>query len=268
MVYQYITTLKARAKANLYLYVTGKRADGKHNLNSLVVPLNLCDEIEVYTSDKLDIISDIENNNLWPVFHYFKAKYHQHDFNLRIVLNKAIPIAAGLGGSSTNAASIINFLNDYYNLNLSYTERCSIASQFGSDTAYFIDPKVAIMSEDGNKLEDTSLGKRVWILIVYPAFEVLSSECYKLGFSEYKSPVNDNWQNVLNGENQLSANAYILQPELKLFVQTMLSAEGCLAARVSGSGSSFFGLFNNEEDLIKAKEKFDGMWSHSELLEV
>ena len=246
-------------KINLGLYITRRRNDGFHNLLSCFYPVDWCDILEVVPSDKFEFVQtgiEIPGNqeeNLCCKAYYL-LKEHFDLPPARIHLHKIIPMGAGLGGGSSDAAFTLKSLNTVFRLNLNDQQLAMYAAQLGSDCAFFIGNKPAIASSRGEVLHETTLDlKGKWIAIVCPgihistkqAFSGVNPKVYDLDFAEVLSQT-DHWPDQLH--NQFEDTVFPLQPELKL-IKEDLYQNGAFYASMSGSGSSLFGLFEKEPDL-------------------
>ena len=163
------------AKINLFLKLLGKRSDGYHKLESLFAFLDLFDELEVKKNDefKLEITGefaefiDPQNNLFTKILNFFTNNFDITK-NLHIKITKNIPIGAGLGGGSSNAASFMKALNEICSLNLSKTELQKISLNFGSDIAFFFEDKASIIKGRGELIENFSKFPAITILLINP----------------------------------------------------------------------------------------------------
>ncbi|MFM2200076.1 MAG: hypothetical protein RL769_129 [Pseudomonadota bacterium] len=137
-------TRQCPAKINLFLKIINQRSDGFHNLLSVITKINLYDYLSVEKSDhfSLEIFGQFKNlinpkDNLFTtILNYFQEQYHISN-NIKIILEKNIPVGAGLGGGSSDACSFMKILNEIFNLNLTKSELQKISLNFGSDIAFF-----------------------------------------------------------------------------------------------------------------------------------
>lgn len=270
-----IVNLSSCAKINLFLRIVGKQEDGYHLLQSFFAPLKLSDVISVYETqeDKHIVLVEgakIEHNIVTNVLDYFDKEFGLKRA-LKFIIEKRIPISAGLGGSSTNAAAVIMFLNKYLRLNLSKQALLDIAVKFGADVPYFCEPRPAMVTGIGEIINPVILGINLPVLLVYPGFEISSSACYKIGFAKFRPalPYESIVKEIYNGSNDLEENAVRLYPELAILIQKMKQSSGCIAARLTGSGSAFFGIFKDEAMLLSAQREFaQQFWTYSEILAI
>ncbi len=195
--------LRSFAKLNLYLQVLNKRKDNFHNLSTLFARIDLADTIILkerkdstikikcnsrqVPKDKTNLCYHaaallkqefrLQNHGL-PSF----RQSHKLNFGLEIEIKKRIPVGAGLGGGSSNAASVLLGLNKYWGLNLPKTRLVKLAAKLGSDVAFFVyDAKFALGSRRGEKIEPlTSLRKlKLWFILVYPDIKVSTPLIYR-----------------------------------------------------------------------------------------
>jgi len=234
---------KAYAKINIYLRVIGKRTDGYHDLESLVVPINLYDELEFYDYD-YDIIEssiNIKNNIMFKAIHYLKDKYNIKKC-VKIVLNKNIPLCGGLGGGSADLCATLRGLNKLWNLNLKIDELATIALMFGSDTLFCMYNKPAILRGRGDILEFVSYPKKD-VYIFNPRIESLTKDVF------------DNYRTTDIGENELEMALLRLNPDIYDF-KKYYEVQG-LKLHLSGSGSSYFSFdmkdFSSNNNYLEIK---------------
>jgi 4-diphosphocytidyl-2-C-methyl-D-erythritol kinase len=269
-------TMKSFAKINLYLEIIGQRADGYHLLDSLMVLVDIFDNIEIEKSDHLELVIKSSNHNFsqqdWRQNIIIKAvnllaKEFTFDPKIKISLTKNIPVAAGLGGGSSNAATIMLMLNDFYNLGLSEKRLLELGLKIGADVPFFLNAltnkKPVFVSGIGEVLK-TFEGTipHLHLLIVNPnqplstkqVFELFAQDC---GFKKDKILVDDN-QDILtlsqNHNNDLENPAIKIIPKIALILNA-LKEEKCLLARMSGSGASCFAIFENAAELENCYKK-------------
>lgn len=245
------------AKLNTFLLVVGKRQDGYHLLQSHFALLDLHDTMLIEEAEAFEIITPgtaIETNICTRVYQYFK-QLKPNLPNLKITIHKNIPMGGGLGGGSSNAASLIKHINKHYNFMLTQDQLIDIALKFGADVPFFIGAQNAIVEGIGEIIKPIDFGLKLHLLLVNPGAEVSTSSVFKRGFTGYSNKVTDLHEletMVINGKNDLEANAIAEAPQIFSTLQLLRDFEGCLSARMSGSGASCFALFNNPEYLKQA----------------
>jgi len=256
------------AKINLFLQVTGKRPDGFHELFSLMCCLDLFDiiflrfggkKIEIESSN-LQIPLDETNIAHKAATLFFKTLKTTDGVNIRI--EKSIPVAAGLGGGSSNAASVLIGLNRHYGLPFSREELMSLGLRLGADVPFFLFQKPAFATGIGEKLEAYQGILPYHILLVNPGVEVHTAEVYRnlnLRLTKCKKIITkpflkqsgfDAALHLCNDLESVAISKYPLIASLK----KQLLAHGALGALMSGSGPTVFGLFSDPRKAVQARQ--------------
>ena len=252
-------TLKSNAKINLLLRIKGKRPDGYHNLETIMVPIDLADEMKFTTSPDLvlkcsDPSLPTDSRNLV----IRAARLLQENFKTgqgaRIELKKEIPVGAGLGGGSSNATFALKGLNRLWNLKLKESELESLAGELGSDTAFFVKNQPALATGRGEKLNALKMAGPIPLLLVHLGFG--SSTAWAYGHcgiprdADSTVPVPP----VLTREaiirllrNDLQAPVFKKFPVLAAALDFMKKQNGVLGAMMSGSGSTLFAILDSDE---------------------
>ena len=251
------------AKINIGLHIKRKRSDGYHELETIFYPVNYCDVLEIIIADELTLTTsgiDIpgDDNLCLQAFHMLKQ-----DFDIPAVhihLHKIIPIGAGLGGGSSDAAFTLKGLNQIFDLQLSNKQLRMYAVKIGADCPFFIENKPMLATGIGDVLEPIGLDlSDYYIAIVNPNIHISSLEAYSgvtpkkplCSLSELiKSPVKE-WQ-LQNDFEQSVFMKYSAVENLK----KSLYEKGAVYAAMSGSGSSVFGLFENRPTLNYTESSF------------
>lgn len=249
----------ANAKINLGLYVTEKRHDGFHNIESLFLPISLCDVLEArpradeqyhLTIEGISVDGDTSRNLCSKAYHLLKEDFALSGID--VVLLKNIPLGAGLGGGSSDGAFMLRLLNDLFNLNLGLDELKNYAAQLGSDCPFFIENVSSFVSGRGEKLEPVDLGlSGKKLVIVHPGIHISTAEAYRL-IHPKPSPVQlrslasvplDRWRNEVENDFELQiAKSYPVIQQIK----NELYDAGAIYSSMSGSGSSVYGIFEEE----------------------
>lgn len=268
-----LVCLLSPAKINLFLAITGKRADGYHELLSLFCPITLYDTLTLRFGEKLISVScdhpDVPENEDNIAFKAAQLFFRQmgKDEGVLISIDKQIPVAAGLGGGSSNAATVLTALNQYYNHPFSQHELAAIGLKIGADVPFFIFGKPALASGIGEKLIAVERIKPYKIIVIFPGFGVSTAEVYKkfnLRLTKCKKQLKDSYFRSANIDavncacNDLESVAEVLYPEIS-GVKEALIAQGAKIALMSGSGSSVFGLFS---DMPEAQQAFRALSGH------
>ena len=262
--------ISSPAKINLCLRVTGRRADGYHDLLSLMCRVDLHDDIflspapggiRLHCSDP-DLPAD-ETNLAWRAARSFFDAVDQKE-GCQIDLEKRIPIAAGLGGGSSNAASVLLGLNHLYGCPLPPEDLMRIGRGLGADVPFFLFPSPALASGIGDELEAYS-GLGAWqALIVCPPLHVSTRMVYQnlnLQLTNLqKRPTRTHLNKAAFNPsfhlyNDLEAVTLALHPEL-IRIKDCLRSLGAVGALMSGSGPSVFGLFADQAAVRRARAQW------------
>lgn len=260
--------LKSYSKINICLNVVGKRPDGYHELDMIMLPLELHDSILFSelknASDHFVTIDDFslglfKYNSATAAIEKMQSKYKfQNKF--RITIHKVIPMQSGLGGGSSNSATVINAVNSYLKLNLPYEELISIATGLGADIPFFISNKPARCRGIGEKIDFINVKNDYYCLIVKPAqgcstqgvYEVSDKMDLPIGDVELvKKALEEGDDDLLAKSifNSLEAPAISLVPEIQVIKDKLFTA-GLKIVQMSGSGSSVFAL-STDKKLLK-----------------
>jgi len=259
------------AKINLFLYVTGKRPDGYHNLSTLMCPVTLFDTIELEIgTEKSGIRCDAPNvpedetNLAWRAASLF-FDHHQRltgrpSESIHIAIDKQIPVGAGLGGGSSNAATVLLGLNRWYGEPFALDDLCRMGRSIGADVPFFILQRPALSTGIGDRLQPVENLVPYPILLVYPGIDVSTGSVYKnlnLGLTK-KSKGHRNLcfrerkvDAVRELHNDLETVTATRHPEISVVKETLLR-HGALGALMTGSGSAVFGLYHDKADARRA----------------
>ncbi len=262
--------LQAPAKINLYLRVLGRRDDGYHLLATLMQKLDLCDRIEIEPAETVSLYcpdSDLprDNENIaLRAAHLFYSTYTDRipaDSGTRITLCKRIPIAAGLGGGSSDAAAVLVGLDKLYQTEIPRDELAAVGVRLGADVPLFIyDRPVAWATGIGDRLSEACGLEDVSVLLVNPGFPVSTKLIYEnlaLTLEEKKINLkNSHFNDLLNMENPFSNRSFLpcnVRNDLEevtasLFkeivdIKEQLLAAGASSSLMSGSGPTVFAVF-------------------------
>jgi len=275
------TRFKAPAKINLTLEIIKKLPNGYHELRSEVLKLdNLYDEVSIdinknrknilIRSSSKDIPLD-ENNICYKAAKKYLERMKK-SAGISINIKKSIPVAAGLGGGSSDAAIVLSALNKFYN-GLSAQKLVELASEIGKDVPLFLSPKKAIvMSGMGEKIKELSCIPKLFFLIVNPRIVISTKEAYamiskKLHFlsEKHRTNITNEMEKALRN-NKIRAIAKNMHNDFEMVIEKKhpeireikcnllaLEARGAL---MSGSGSSVFGMFDSKLKASKAAKYF------------
>jgi len=258
-------------KINLGLRVLGRRPDGYHNIESVMVPVGWTDILEILPPTQSDvrlictgrhIDCPPEKNLVIKAYRTMQQRFDIHPVD--IVLEKIVPDAAGLGGGSADAAATIVALNRHFGLSLDNKEMARVAASIGADCPFFVYNRPMLATDTGTTLTAVDVPgiKGLTLLIVKPESVSISTAAAYAGISLCDSgdsvltiiqkPV-EYWQNHL--VNDFESSIFPLAPEIKRIKETLL-ASGAVYASMSGSGSAVFGLFKDETVARQAADKF------------
>ena len=262
------TTVTAPAKVNFRLDVLKKRADGYHELRMIMQRINLCDEIDIAVSPGSGIrlscegspyIPSDSSNIVWRAADAI-LKESRRDAAVRIHLRKRIPVAAGLGGGSSDAASVLLGLNSLLGTQLPDEQLRRIALTLGADVPFFISGEPAFAEGVGEILTPLEAIPKLWLLLVNPGIHIPTPWAYKnldLTTEKVAAKLPFLYKSAADVcailANDLEPVAIRRHPVIN-DVKEMLVANGALGSLMSGSGSSVFGIF---EDEAAAKRAFE-----------
>lgn len=266
--------LKSRAKINLSIDVLGKRDDGYHIVDMIMQTIDLYDNLKItkIDGDFIKIKSnskDIplnQNNIVYKAADILKKRFNIKD-GVEIYIQKNIPVAAGMAGGSSNAAAVLVGLNKVWNLGLSESQLKEIGLQLGADVPFCITGGSALAQGIGEELTNIhGLSENVNILVCKPDIFVSTKEVYQsLDMNKVqKRPKNEKLieslknddikyvsENMVNVLEEVTASKY---KEIKQ-IESVMMKNKALGSMMSGSGPTVFGLFDNKEYAIKAKEE-------------
>ena len=255
--------IRAPAKLNLYLHVTGRRADGYHELDSLVTFTALADTLEIAPAETLDLtvtgpFADAldTGDNLAARAATALAERLGRSADVRIALDKRIPVAAGLGGGSADAAAVLRALARLWGLGSERTDALNeTAFGLGADVPVCLDSRAACMAGIGEALSAPPPLPPCAVVLVNPGVPVPTGPVFaaRRGPFSAASPLEETPQDapalaalLRTRRNDLEQPAIEQVPEIGLVLARLAEASGCLLARMSGSGGTCFGLFEDE----------------------
>ncbi|MGR3219586.1 MAG: 4-(cytidine 5'-diphospho)-2-C-methyl-D-erythritol kinase [Candidatus Anammoxibacter sp.] len=271
--------LKAYAKINLFLEIVCKRDDGFHELVTVMQEVDIFDDLsfEEIKEDCISIICNdstipINNGNLiWKAADLFRNRFKIRN-GVRIHLEKRIPVGAGLGGGSSDAATTFKGLNALWHKECDDIELMEMAGEIGSDIPFFIKGNTAVCRGRGEVVTEVSVNKDYVYVIVYPNLKISTASIYKnlkLGLTKEMKDVNfflkqlaDN-DHVMVGNalfNRLDKTIYRLHPDLLELKKTLEGFNFC-GVQISGSGSALFGLCERRRDAEDVKKELSVLGS-------
>lgn len=251
-------SLRPCAKINLGLYITERRADGYHNLETVFYPIPLCDDLTLALSDEDQLTLEgfaLEGNPMDNLVMKAVGKLRTEGYEvppIHITLRKNIPSGAGLGGGSSDAAHVMRGLNELLNLHIPTARLQGMVSALGADCSFFITDTPMYATGIGDILTPCELNLTgYWITLVKPDDFVSTREAY--GGVMPRNPQYDlreslradirTWQETVS--NDFERNILPQHPAIAETKQKLLDA-GALYASMSGSGSAVFGIFADE----------------------
>lgn len=260
--------LKARAKINLGLDVLGKREDGYHEVRMVMQTIGIYDRLiltkipeeEIRITSNLAFLPVNENNLIYKAIKLLKDEYH-FPGGISVDLNKFIPVAAGMAGGSTDAASTMFGVNRLFGLNLSMGKMMELGVRLGADVPYCVMRGTALAEGIGEKLTRITPVPHMWILIAKPQINVSTRLVYEqldMGGIQ-KHPDIDGIIRAIEAQdvvriaqsmgNVLENVTVPLYPVIETIKQDMLS-HGAINAMMSGSGPTVFGIFPDEQTTL------------------
>jgi 4-diphosphocytidyl-2-C-methyl-D-erythritol kinase len=243
-------------KINLGLWVTQRRTDGYHNIQTVMYPVPWCDILEIVPANGTDTALTItgtpmyglvEHNLCFSAWRLMADKYNIPPVNIH--LHKVIPTGAGLGGGSSDASFTLRMLNDMFQLNLDNEILRSLAVQLGMDCPFFIENVPALSTGRGEFLKPVSLNlDGYYFVLVKPEVHVSTAAAF-LGIKPFfrensidaflASPVQD-WKREVH--NDFEKTVFELYPDIQE-IKFAMYRKGAVYSAMSGSGSAVFGLF-------------------------
>lgn len=268
---------KSYAKINLILDVIEKRQDGYHNIDGIMQMIDLYDEVEVKISDKFEITSnskDIpldEKNLVYKVYRALKEKYK---FNERfsILIEKNIPVSAGIAGGSTNSAVVIEMIDEILGLNMSLDDKKQIGKSVGADIPYLLVGKTARTRGIGDELEILDSLPTTDILIVNNGVEIATPYVYSNIVPSGNSDRIDKLINVYKNKNydEFFKGLYNVMEKVSISycpeiqnIKDKMYEFNCIKSLMSGSGPTVFGIFNDDKDIKKAYDYFKKIYKNT-----
>ena len=273
----------APAKINLTLHVLGKRSDGYHLLESLVVFANAGDTLTVEAADDLSfhvtgpnaaaLAETPDDDNL--VLRAARVLDKGTGRGARITLDKHLPVAAGIGGGSADCAAALRALNALWGLGHDLEALGELGLKLGADVPVCVQaPRPCIMSGIGEKIARAPAMPGLWCVLVNPGVPVATGPVFKALNAQPTSAESDTfWPGgfsdaraaarfMMTCRNDLEPPARNMVPEVGETIRAIAATEGCLMARMSGSGATCFGLYADQESAADAAASLgrEGWW--------
>lgn len=254
-------------KINIGLFVTSKRSDGFHNIESVFMPVDWNDILEInhaagpqgnFVQSGHVIDADTEQNIVMKAVRLMQREFAIGEVDVHLV--KKLPMGAGLGGGSADGAFAISSINQIFNLQLSTAQLAELAAQLGSDCPFFIYNTPCFVSGRGEVIEPIPLDlSNYHIGLIHPGIHVSTPLAYsKIKPSEasfdlrlLKDTSVLDWAELV--ENDFETPVFTMFPLIG-DIKSAMYESGALYASMSGSGSAVYGIFENEPDLNEIKQ--------------
>ncbi len=264
--------VRAPAKVNLRLEVLGRRPDGYHDLRMLMAPVSWYDEVSV---EPLDEAGRVElagwgpvpapgDDNLCCRAARFFLERTGVRAGVRIRLTKRIPTGAGLGGGSSDAAATVLGLERLFGHELTHRDRADVAFAVGADVPFFFSGGPAWVGGIGERVRPLRADRRLWLVVVWPGVFLSTARVFSGLNQGLTSPgpapriAQFNFQGIVGLlRNDLEPPARTAEPAVGAALDALARA-GARHRLMSGSGSSVFGLFRDEDEARAAAERLDG----------
>lgn len=274
--------LKSHGKINLGLDVLYKRDDGYHEINTIMQQIDLSDTLIIKENNKEDIVIKTDNKDLpldssnliYKAWAKIKEKTGIKK-GIEVVIEKNIPIAAGLAGGSSNAATVLKGLNELWQLGLAEEDLQKIGLEIGADVPFCITGGTALAEGIGEKLTKLKSFKDINLLLVNPGMQILTAEVYaslrpngkrKMNIEKVIEFIENNdlyalAKSIVNVMEEVVIKKNPIISEIK---EDLLDC-GALCSLMSGSGPTVFGLFDDLEKLNFCKGKLTNKYSNGKV---
>lgn len=264
---------KAPAKINLSLDVLRKRDDGYHDVEMIMTTVDLADRIELNTleEDRVEValwsryVPNDERNLAYKAARAFKQKYNVKK-GVHIKIDKVIPVSAGLGGGSTDAAAVLRGLNQLWNMNIPIDELAALGSTLGSDIPFCVYGSTGIAKGFGEIVEKLPSPPPFWVILAKPDIGVSTKTIFqRVQMNNIIHPNTEgviqalhdkNFEKLCNSiGNSLETITTSLHPEV-LYIKEKMRQAGASGVLMSGSGPTVYGLVEQES---KAQRIYNSM---------
>ncbi|QQK78527.1 4-(cytidine 5'-diphospho)-2-C-methyl-D-erythritol kinase [Salicibibacter cibi] len=272
-------SLKAPAKINLSLDVIAKRPDGYHEVEMIMTEVDLADRLDFVTRDDGKIVVEMSEgfiphdarNLAHQAAQLLKSKFQTRE-GVHIYIQKNIPVAAGLAGGSSDAATVLRALNEIWGLSLSKGELAELGANLGSDVAFCVHGGTAKATGRGEKIEKLPALPSCWVILAKPPIGVSTGDIYRQisvpnrsysPASEMEDAIYGNdYARICNHlHNDLETVTLALYPEVRRIKKRMIES-GVDAALMSGSGPTVFGLVKHENQVNRVYNALRGFCEH------
>ena len=252
----------APAKINLYLHVTGKRADGYHLLDSLVAFTDIADAVRLEPSEKFaftlegplaeSLRNEPPETNLAVRAAQKASEFFNTPLNVHITLIKNLPTASGIGGGSSDAAAVLRLLATHWNLDPQNPQLSTLAASLGQDIPCCLPAETCYFQGIGDVVTQGPMLPPTAIVLVNPNKALPTPAVFKARTGEFLPPARldatprtaqDLAVLLQQRDNNLTETACALMPEIRTILAALTTTPECLLARMSGSGATCFGLY-------------------------
>ena len=269
----------APAKVNLNLNITGRREDGYHLLDSIMVFTNWGDEITINPASEFRLTADGPFSNIFTTellatdkgspnlivqAAYLMAAKACKNPDIHIHITKHIPAGAGLGGGSSNAAAVMKMLNDYWDLDIPLAQLCEMGLTLGAELPVCLQAQSSRVTGIGDVVKAVVINE-LNLLIAWPQRSLLTKDVFdkyraqNLPFSKSEELDADFAGWLQRSNNDLTSAAIELNPNIAEILSNLQSSKGCHIARMTGSGSACFAIFNTKEAATAASVYFENV---------
>jgi len=267
-------TSRSYAKINIGLNIISRRADNYHNIETILQLIDLHDLISLKKNSSAEIVVRCsnpkvpinENNICYRAVRYFQQITGIRD-GVRIDIDKRIPLSAGLGGGSSNAAAVIQGLQRLWHVRIDAEDKMKVALKLGADVSFFIHGGTALASGIGEILKPMKLPGRFFCVLIYPNIEISTTWAYKnFNFSLTKIKKSVKLAHFFSNENSLYRMKNLVCNDLEEVVfqyypmlvdlKEIFYTEGAFYAAMSGSGSTIYGLFQDFDGAVEVMKSF------------
>ncbi len=261
--------IRSNAKINLALRITARRPDGYHDLSTVFQEIDFYDTLEFTPANRFSFGTlnpdlPVNEDNLCTRAYRLMESLAPNGQPYQIFLTKQIPIGAGLGGGSSNAAAVLKFLNQSWQLNLAESELIRLARRLGADVPFYIHGGTQAATGVGEVLTPLELPEKFTVLLVLPDINISTAWAYRQFEPADCKPPYDLNAIADNGrihwelfENQFEAVVFPVYPQLARLKRQIQDA-GANYAGLSGSGSAMFGIFCDRRRARAAADRLTG----------
>lgn len=265
---------QAHAKVNLGLRILGRREDGYHNILTIMQTVDLHDVLHMEQAEEILVtctdpkVPGGPKNLAHRAADLFKSETG-YEGGVRMLIQKRIPTGAGLGGGSSDAAAVLRGLCRLWDIPMSGEKRMAMATALGSDVPFLLRPGTAVASGRGEILRYVTAPDSIWYVVVYPGVEISTRWAYAHRKSLTWSCEYSNFIDSVENSGHLPKTFYrhlqndflpIVErhyPEIRRVRETLVH-RGALAASLSGSGSTVYGVFDEKDRAIQAAALLKG----------